>query len=46
MTPVTQPARNQALDLAAVAALAGRFGVEFNFASVPQLLARHGLRLQ
>ncbi|HEX5576499.1 MAG TPA: cupin domain-containing protein [Gemmatimonadales bacterium] len=33
-------------DLAAVAALAGRYGVEFDFASVPQLLARHGLRLQ
>jgi mannose-6-phosphate isomerase-like protein (cupin superfamily) len=32
-------------DLAAIGALAGRFGVEFDFASVPELLARHGLRL-
>jgi mannose-6-phosphate isomerase-like protein (cupin superfamily) len=32
-------------DLAAVAALAGRFGVEFDFGSVPKLLAQHGLRL-
>lgn len=33
-------------DLAAVAALGGRYVVEFDFASVPQLLARQGLRLQ
>jgi hypothetical protein len=32
-------------DLVAVTALAGRFGVEFKFASTPELLARHGLRL-
>jgi quercetin dioxygenase-like cupin family protein len=32
-------------DLVAVAELAGRFGVEFDFASTPELLARHGLRL-
>lgn len=32
-------------DLVALAALAGRFGVEFDFASMPELLARHGLRL-
>jgi quercetin dioxygenase-like cupin family protein len=32
-------------DLAGIAALAGHYGVEFDFASVPDLLARHGLRL-
>jgi quercetin dioxygenase-like cupin family protein len=32
-------------DLAAVTALGGRYGLEFNFAGVPELLARHGLRL-
>jgi quercetin dioxygenase-like cupin family protein len=32
-------------DLVAVAALAGRFGMEFDFASTPELLARHGLQL-
>ncbi|MEP6572772.1 MAG: cupin domain-containing protein [Gemmatimonadota bacterium] len=32
-------------DLAAVGALAGRFGVEFDFTSLPQLLKRHGLQL-
>jgi quercetin dioxygenase-like cupin family protein len=32
-------------DLAAVTAVGGRYGLEFNFASVPELLARHGLRL-
>jgi quercetin dioxygenase-like cupin family protein len=32
-------------DLAAIAALAGRYAVEFDFASTPELLARHGLRL-
>jgi quercetin dioxygenase-like cupin family protein len=32
-------------DLGPVAALAGRYGVEFDFTSVPELLARHGLRL-
>ncbi|HEV7366029.1 MAG TPA: cupin domain-containing protein [Gemmatimonadales bacterium] len=31
-------------DLAGLAALAGRYGVEFDFASLPQLLERHGLR--
>jgi quercetin dioxygenase-like cupin family protein len=37
--------REGAPDLAAVAALGGRYGVEFDFPSVPELLARHGLRL-
>jgi hypothetical protein len=32
-------------DLAAVTVLGGRYGLEFNFTSVPELLARHGLRL-
>jgi cupin domain len=32
-------------DLAAVTALAGRYGVELKFASVPELLGRHRLRL-
>jgi quercetin dioxygenase-like cupin family protein len=32
-------------ELAAVTALGGRYGLEFNFAGVPELLARHGLRL-
>jgi hypothetical protein len=46
-TPTTcRPAPAKRSGSAAVAALAGRYGVEFDFASVPQLLARHGLRLQ
>lgn len=32
-------------DFAAVAALAGRYGMELDFSSVPVLLERHGLRL-
>ena len=32
-------------DLAALGALAARFGVEFDFGSLPQLLARHSLQL-
>jgi mannose-6-phosphate isomerase-like protein (cupin superfamily) len=32
-------------DLAGIAALAGLYGVEFNFASLPELLERHGLRI-
>jgi mannose-6-phosphate isomerase-like protein (cupin superfamily) len=32
-------------DFAGIAALGGRYGVEFNFASVPELLGRHRLRL-
>ena len=32
-------------DLAEVAALAGRYGVEFDFASVPELVAEHRLQL-
>jgi quercetin dioxygenase-like cupin family protein len=31
-------------DLAGLAALGGRYGVEFDLASLPQLLERHGLR--
>jgi quercetin dioxygenase-like cupin family protein len=32
-------------DLARVAALAGRYGVEFDFSSLPELLTRYGLQL-
>jgi hypothetical protein len=32
-------------DLAALGALAARFGVEFDFSSLPRLLERHGLQL-
>jgi hypothetical protein len=32
-------------DLGAVGALAGRYGVEFDFSSMPELLLRHGLQL-
>ena len=32
-------------DLGGIAALAGRYGVEFDFASLPALLERHRLRI-
>lgn len=32
-------------DLDGIAALAARYGMEFDFARMPELLARHGLRL-
>jgi quercetin dioxygenase-like cupin family protein len=43
LAPLLQ--REGAPDLAAVGALGGRYGVEFDFSSVPELLLRHGLRL-
>jgi quercetin dioxygenase-like cupin family protein len=43
MAPLLQ--REGAPDLNEIAALAGRYGMEFDFASMPDLLVRHGLRL-
>jgi quercetin dioxygenase-like cupin family protein len=43
LAPLLQ--REGSPDLAAVAALAGRYGVEFDFSSVPELVEGHGLRL-
>ncbi len=43
MAPLLQ--REGAPDLNEIGALAGRYGMEFDFASMPDLLVRHGLRL-
>jgi hypothetical protein len=43
LAPLVSPAGSP--DLAAIAALAGRYGVEFDFASMPVLVERHGLRV-
>jgi quercetin dioxygenase-like cupin family protein len=43
LAPVLQ--REGAPDLNEIAALASRYGMEFDFASMPDLLVRHGLRL-